>query len=267
MRRVLITGFAPESRRESPVWNAIARRQYEIWGFNNDEKLMPHADRWFEMHDLAVYAEKAVDDVSPAPKYLRLLHDGLGIPVYMLRAHDDIPGSVAYPIGAVTGRFGTYFTNSVSYMLALAIHEGADEIHVYGIDMAHEHEHGWERPSIEFFLGWARGAGIKVVIPDTSDLLKCIGLYGYLDAYEAEAVLRERRDDLLRSARQSELGAAHMRGAADDIDYWLRRGVFPGDQRAMSKKAAARRRWLLGRAKRYHDAAASLNEFAWDREE
>lgn len=267
-RRILITGFATESRKESPVWNAIARRQYEVWSFNNDLRLVRHAQRHFEMHELEVYGARAVDDVSPDPRYLRCLREGLGIPVYMLRAHDDIPGSVAYPIEVVTELFGTYFTNSISYMLALAIMElapvrgPAPEIHLYGIDMAREHEHGWERPSIEFFLGWARGAGIKVVVPDTSDLLKCMGLYGYVNHYEDEAILRERLERMLANARTYELAAEKFRGIAEDIGYWLTRGVFPGDGRATSRKAAARRRWLLDRAKQYRDAARSWGEHA-----
>lgn len=255
-RKVAIIGFEPISRREAPIKD----KSWEVYSFNNDYEMMPHSDRHFEMHDLAVYGERAVDDVSPDPKYVPRLRKGLGVPIYMLEAHDDIPLSVAYPIKEITAMFGNYFTNSISYMLALAIYEKVDEIGVYGIDMAREHEAGWERPSIEYFLGWARGMGIRVTIPDTSDLLKCLGLYGYIEAYEHEAELREYRANLKNRIGEHTAAAQQLRGAKDDVEYWLRRGIFVGDKPA-NEKAKGRKAWLKGQAKKYQDAADRADSF------
>ena len=255
-RRVAIVGFEPISRKEAPLKD----KSWEIWTMNSDHELISKSDRHFEMHDLAVYGDRAVDDVSPDPKYLKMLRRGLGVPVYMLAAHDDIPGCVPYPIKEVVAKFGPYFTNSVSYMLALAIHERVDEIGVYGIDMAREHENGWERPSIEYFLGRARGMGMKVTIPDTSDLLKCLGLYGYIEAYEHEAELREYRANLKAKISEHNNAAQQLRGALDDVEYWLRRGIFVGDKPA-NEKARARKAWLAGRAKKYQDVANKLDGY------
>ena len=259
-----MNGFAPESRRESPVWHPIARKQFEVWGFNNDLVLMPYAARWFEMHELNVYGEAAVDDARPDDSYLSALRRGLGIPVYHLRETPLIPGSIEYPLKEMAAKFGSYFTNSFSYMLALAIHEKVDEIHLYGVDMAREHEHGWERPSIEYFLGWARGAGIKVVIPDTSDMLKCLGFYGYGGAnpYEIEAASRERLGRLQAEARAYQRDADMMRGAADDLDYWIRRTLLPGDQILghTNEKAKGRKAWLLSQAKKYAEYGAAYEK-------
>lgn len=250
VRRILIIGFEPIGRREG--LRALKRGGFELWTFNNDHQLMRKATRHFEMHELSVYGKDAVDDAVVDDKYLRALKRDIGVPVYHLRRTEEIAGSVAYPIKKITARFGTYLTNSISYMLALAIYERVDEIHLYGIDMAREHEHAWERPSIEYFLGWARGAGITVVIPDSSDLLKCIGLYGYVDTYEYEARLREKIDRYKYAAQRYERDAGFWAGAADNAESWIRWMLLPGDHgKAVLRKARARKKWLLDRAKRY----------------
>ena len=59
--------------------------------------------------------------------------------------------------------------------------ERFEEIHLYGIDMTHETEWGYQRPNTEFFLGVAVGKGIKIHIPEESALLSPLWLYGYED--------------------------------------------------------------------------------------
>jgi hypothetical protein len=67
-------------------------------------------------------------------------------------------------------------------MLAFAITEGFQEIHIYGVDMAQDvdtngnSEYGYQKPSCEYFLGVAEKYA-KVYIPDTSDLLMCAMRY------------------------------------------------------------------------------------------
>ena len=50
-------------------------------------------------------------------------------------------------------------------MIALAIYEDFDIIHVYGVDMAVCGEYEQQRPSCEFFCGIAKGKGIELYIP------------------------------------------------------------------------------------------------------
>jgi hypothetical protein len=68
--------------------------------------------------------------------------------------------------------YGDYFNSSVGFMLALAIHEGAEEIAIYGVDMRADEEYGYQRPNCEYLIGLARGKGIKVHIPDVCPLCK-----------------------------------------------------------------------------------------------
>lgn len=261
MRRILILGFEPIGRKEGLKQLVIPGR-FELWTFNNDHNLMKGSKRHFEMHELSAYGPNAVDDAPNDDKYLQKLRKGIGVPVYHLRETADIIGSVAYPIDEITAMFGDYITNSISYMLALAIYEKVDEIHLYGIDMARDHEHSWERPSIEYFLGWARGAGIKVVIPESSDLLKCMGLYGYgeYSPYEIQAKLRERIDRAESLATHYQRRADLLQGAADDTAYWLRRAVFDGDS-AFKAKANGRDGWLKQSRSAYASSAREADAY------
>jgi hypothetical protein len=77
-----------------------------------------------------------------------------------------------------------YFTNSISYMIALAIYEKYEEIGIYGVDMATggfdtpNGEYAHQRPSCEYYIGIAVGRNIKVTVPSSADLLKTRFLYG-----------------------------------------------------------------------------------------
>jgi hypothetical protein len=88
-----------------------------------------------------------------------------------------------YAARGLTG--SRYFTNSISFMIAYAVYEGLvcghqwDEIHVYGVDMAVGDEYIAQRPSCEYWIGIAEGMGVKVYIPDASDLCKTTFLYAW----------------------------------------------------------------------------------------
>jgi hypothetical protein len=111
-------------------------------------------------------------------------------------------------------------------MIAMAVMEGYEEIGVYGVDMAQNTEYDHQRPSCEYFLGFARGRGIKVTLPKTSDLLQCRWLYGFEDdqrsAYEAR--VKEIYDGVIKrkqaaeeQVRQAQSAALQYTGAIDAI--------------------------------------------------
>lgn len=161
---------------------------FEIWGMNNLFPHLPRATRWFEIHDIAfennTYLRRNGKDFrgQPVGEYLEQLGkwaEENNCPVYMQRKWDLIPTATEFPVQQMLDSFGGYFTNSVSWMLALAIAEGFKEIHVYGVDMAVDTEYHHQRPSCEYFLGVAAGLGIKVVIPAEADLLKTRWLYAF----------------------------------------------------------------------------------------
>ena len=135
-------------------------------------------------------------------------------------------------------------------MLAHAICEGATELHVYGVDMAQSTEYSAQRPSCEFWLGFAEALGIKVYIPDTSDLLKCAFLYGVDDDGPIHAKMTERAKGLkarleaimqqqqMAAQQQQQLRDAQMQihGALEDVQYWRGTWLHPHANRDGSAK-------------------------------
>jgi hypothetical protein len=233
-RKVAIMGFAP-SWIEAPFKD----KSFEIWALNEMYKLFAQkpearADRWFEIH--------SPDSPSKNTKEHREFLRNCEIPLYMWDHSDEFPNSVRFPreelldyFGAPFGEQFRYFTNSISWMIALAIYEEYDEIHVYGVDMAADSEYGMQRPSCEYFLGVAAGKGIKLYLPKTSDLLKNTLLYGFETDNTLRIAIKKRINDLKGKrmkylnelnrckARENELEAAinQLDGAMQDSKYYL----------------------------------------------
>ena len=95
--------------------------------------------------------------------------------------------------------------------------------------MAKDCEYGNQRHSCEYFVGWARGMGVNVHIPDTSDLLKAPFLYGVESggALRAKMVqrqkeLQERKAHLEGQAGQVNQALQQVLGALEDTQYWIR---------------------------------------------
>lgn len=203
-KKVAILGFA-ESWKLAP----FADPSFEIWGLNELYALIQHLphgrwDRWFEIHSREVY----VADTKRLGDHEANLAK-LNVPVYMQRTIPEVPNSVVYPMDKICEAFPNpspgwkpYFNNTISYMIALAIYEGFEEIHVYGVDMASDSEYGSQRPSCEYFIGLATGRGIKTYIPPVSDLLKTIFFYGYEQPSEEAftAKLKNRNAELQAKA-------------------------------------------------------------------
>ena len=192
-KKVAIVGCA-DSKNEAP----FADDEFEIWGVNNLYPLIEaHKDRyrWFEIHEITKEDNILMRRHDPifrgqnVGEYVAQLGqwaNEINCPVYMQKVWPEVPTSMVYPLKAMIEKYGNYFTNSISYMLALAIHEGFEEIHVYGVDMAVDTEYHHQRPSCEYFLGLAQGMGIKTYIPDTADLLKVRFLYGFDEPKETK---------------------------------------------------------------------------------
>jgi hypothetical protein len=203
--KVAIVGFAPSTMAE--VRFLFGNPEFEIWGLNqlymafgpgqNLPAIAEHADRWFQIHHRTSYDANIVRDHSH--------HDWLAnetrFPIYMQEKYPEIPMSVQFPKEKIMEEFGSYFTNSISWEIALAIMEGFEEIHLYGVDMATHSEYAYERPSVEYFLGWAKGRGIKIIVPEKSDLLKSLWLYPYEDSAPFRTKCTARKTELSERAR------------------------------------------------------------------
>lgn len=212
-KKVCIVGCA-KSKNEVPFKD----ESFEFWGVNNlfltPEMKDRKWDRWFEIHFISQdehgrYLRRFNLDFRGQPVNDYLVQLGqTNIPVYMQKKWDMVPTAVEYPVNEMLKRFPRgYFTNSISWMIALAIHEGFEEIHIYGVDMAVASEYNHQRPSCEYFIGIAEGLGIKVAIPETADLLKTRLLYGFQE--EKASMWRKKVDVMISNVRTQRDKAEH----------------------------------------------------------
>jgi len=179
----------------------------EVWGLNQLYLPFPlmaeRADRWFQIHHTHDY-DAAVRDHKHGD-WLGEWSKQTGKPIYMQHNMPDIPSSIAYPVDYICGKYGRYFTNSISWMIITAIEDGFEEMFIYGVDMAQDSEYESQRPSCEYFIGLARGMGIKVYVPDKSDLLKTLWLYPFEPESPMWVKCESRRKELQQ--RANEMGA------------------------------------------------------------
>lgn len=230
-----IVGFAPN-------WNLTPWQDAdaEIWCLNEFYKYMQktpgtRADRWFEIHS----KDSPSKNNAEHQNFLK----NCPVPVYMWEHYDDIPPSIRFPKDEIMqwmqdkGYIGyKYFTNSISWMIAMAMYMGYKEIHIYGVDMATNSEYQAQRPSCEYFIGIAEGLGIKFYLPPESDLMKNAGLYGFETDNQVRLKMKNRKKELDNRLKQMEDGidkknkelailkqnAVACVASMNEIDYWLR---------------------------------------------
>lgn len=165
-----IVGFAESSRHLAPFDDD----SWMLAGMNQLYRHIPRADAWYEIHTQDQFEE----DIVPGTDYHSWLKT-CPIPIYMVDKFPWIPSSVKYPIDERVNQFGDYFYSTISYMIADAIAWGMEEIGIWGVDLAHDSEYEYQKPSAEYLLGYAKGLGIKVTLPPQSALLKGTYRYGY----------------------------------------------------------------------------------------
>lgn len=216
-KKLAIVGFAP-TRDAAP----FADPSWEIWGLNDLHRAIPRYTRWFDIHTIDnIETDYIAGRTSNAQRKTNIPEaalEQLGIsglsklkcPVYMQEVNPKVPNSVKFPLDEMLEEFkargltgARYFTNSISYMLAFALYEGIvtgrqwDEIHIYGVDMAVGDEYIAQRPSCEYWIGIAEGMGVKMYIPDASDLNKTAFLYAWEEKQQRafEGKMKKIRDD------------------------------------------------------------------------
>ena len=114
-------------------------------------------------------------------------------------------------------------------MIAVAMLEGAEEIAVMGVNMAWNEEYSEQRPSCEYMLGRAMESGIRVHIPDVSDLLKAGHLYAFESPPDVQRRLESKlstlkRDIKIREHEEKQSGddKLTLQGELKAVEYTLR---------------------------------------------
>ncbi len=158
--KIAIVGLSPSSR-EAPWEDG----EWELWGLPWDDYGWPVFSRCFEMHDLRLLES---EHSKRKPDYMERLSHCQNL--YMQDAY--FPFAKRYPFEEVAKTTGAYWNSSIAYAMAMAIHEGADEIGLWGVDMKGDDEYGYQKPNMEYLIGLALGKGIKVHLPQSSPLMK-----------------------------------------------------------------------------------------------
>ncbi len=154
-----------------------APKEDEIWGVN-ELCLWRDVDLVFEIHDLEWLSTVNKTEKENLLKITEYVNKN-NTPIVLQEKHPDIPTSIAFPLDEM---HTDYFTNSISLMIAYAIYKGATQIDLYGCVLWRGSGYTFEKPNIEYWIGYARGLGVKVNIHGVSNLLKSNNglVYGFL---------------------------------------------------------------------------------------
>lgn len=216
--KVALIGTAPSSRMLAPYNDP----SWTIWACSpGNMNALPRVDAWFEIHGSLLWPENK----HYGEPYIKFLSE-LKIPVYM-QDQRYCQNAISLPKEELVKDFGPYyFTSSFSWMMAFAMHQGASEIALYGIDMASREEYILQRPGAYHFFNEARKRGIKIFAPYESDIMQPPGLYGYSEVTPFGRKLIARKQELkgrlaeMRQQRDSLVqNITYLEGALEDVDY------------------------------------------------
>lgn len=146
-----------------------------------------HWTRWFDLH-----RTPHIEKQRPEAYAWYRQQDG-SRPIYQWEINPDVPGSRAYPLAAVQSFFGESpaaidparypgrverdFWGSLAWMIALAIYEGFEAIDLFWF-VVDTQCHEKQIPSVRYWIGQARGRGIRVTVHGDSTLKPSGPLYG-----------------------------------------------------------------------------------------
>lgn len=254
-KKVAILGFTPHK-----VLAPLNDPDTEIWGLNDlyvdlPKELPYDRMRWWQIHK---WKEVKDGEEGPCnfeggpihprdPNHVPWMKEVASrMPLYMFEERKEVPEAIILKKEDFYKFFGcNYFTNSISWMLGLAIMEGYSEIGLFGVDMmmagGEGSEYGYQRPSCEWLLGWAQGHGIKVILPDESDLLKTAFAYGDHEqsVYRKKLTshleeLRSRLNAAQAQVANGNIGVQQLTGGINIIE-WQLKSWMPGDGELIGK--------------------------------
>lgn len=251
---IAVCGFAP-SRKHFPFGDD----RWWVFGCNDLYAYEARVDVTFEIHHTM--------NMGPRrnPEHEAVLRGGgkrgmnfaIGnpaTPVFMQEAHPDYPTVIAFPKNRIIEAFGErvlppldympsvapaadYFTNSIGWMIALAILEltevkkvnGREQrvakpdarLAVVGVSMAADSEYIAQKPNVEFWIGRAMGYGIDVWVPDDAHILKAATLYGYASSTPLAVRLQSDKDDMRNKTIALQQQEAQLVQQLEQVRYQL----------------------------------------------
>ena len=160
-KKLAIVCGSPSSEMLAPFDDT----EYEVWVLGNRSQNYTRFDRIFEIHD---------DVTEHDPRYAEWLV-AKGVPI-VVGENSPLKGDnvEVFPFAESEKQIGSiYLTSSPAMMLSYAILHGYKHIELYGVDMViDDHEYFWQRPCVEFWVGFAKGRGINVIPHKTSPICR-----------------------------------------------------------------------------------------------
>lgn len=221
--KIAIVGTAPLSFHQIPFGDP----EWTIWACSpgNAYGRLSRVDAWFELHGIQEMMSPQMKAMSS--QYFAWLKSQ-SFPVYMQEHNDYVPQAVVYPLDKMVEKFGrNWFSSSIAYMMALAIHLGVKEIGIFGVDMAAPSEHySSQKAGCLRFIEIAKERGITVTIPIDSCLGRQPPIYGYNEASHMgrrfSAIRQEleaKRNEIAAQIKRLELEHSFMSGALEQVSY------------------------------------------------
>jgi len=171
-------------------------KEGEIWGVNDFCLKWEGVALTFELHDI----DGLLNSSPSGERFLRSFREEvkkinkLNIPVMIREKHKLFPNGIVFPIDKMPFR---YFTSTIAFMIAYAIYEKVDSIDIYSVPLFYKDEYTEQRPCIEFWIGYAMGQGIEVIIHKPSYILSSHPHYGVY-AFDSCCASNYSQDDLVK---------------------------------------------------------------------
>jgi len=141
-------------------------KTWEIWALNRRLDLYSRYDLHFELHNTT----------NCHVNYSEFIKNN-GCKTVVTGVDPRFTEAIIYPKEEIIEKYGDFFTNSMSWMIAYAIEVGATDIGLWGIDCLDRVEYVQQRPSIMFMLGIAKGKGINLHFPEKCKLFRKDKIY------------------------------------------------------------------------------------------
>lgn len=189
-KKIAIIGTAPQWQLapfDDPEW--------DIWGIFGVVGCGKRLTRVYELHDKSIIEPMA--DKDQKKNYWQNVA-ALGESYITKDYYAQAPNGRRFDFKSKIDRYGPYFTSSAAWLIAEAIDEGADEIALYGINMAATEEYVHQKPGCTYLLGWARAKGIKIILPSSSELLTASHQYGYDAPPKMLEIFAQKRAEIMQ---------------------------------------------------------------------
>lgn len=166
MRKITIIGMAG-------AYDGKPEPGEEMWGVNRTYKHQKNLSRLYFLDHINAFDPEFVSEVN-----------ALNIPVFCQTPHADIKWSFEYPRDEIEAMFPMgYFTSTVAWMIAHAIYEKVDHIHLHKIlALPVNGDYYDQKPCLEMWVGIAMGSGIRFSTTDSAvgqPMDWQTGAYGY----------------------------------------------------------------------------------------